>query len=367
MKFQGREVGIPWRRAERRQADVTALALQALQSQASTGGSSATAATEMAAGLLARSLAGAKVSGPGYIRAAVTPGVLAQIGRALILRGESMHMIDVSEAGIVRLFPVASWMFTGSYDQKSWVVDVDLAGPSMTTTRRVGYEGVVHVTWGTNPGSPHAGVSPLKFSAISSKLNSEVERSLADEVSGPIANLLAVPDSASGENADGDPAADPLAALSGDIRNARGRSILVETTSGGWGEGRSAAPRKDFVPSRLGPSPGAALVELRRDAQAAILAACGVSPSIFDPSATGTAQREGLRRTFLNLIQPIARLVQLELSVKLEAEIRLDFDQWAGDLIGRASAFSKLVQSGKSLEEAANLTGLLGSVEAERD
>ena len=92
-----------------------------------------------------------------------------------------------------------------------------------------------------------------------------------------------------------------------------------------------------------------------------------MSPSIFDPSATGTAQREGLRRTFLNLIQPIARLVQLELSVKLEAEIRLDFDQWAGDLIGRASAFSKLVQSGKSLEEAANLTGLLGSVEAERD
>ena len=367
MKFQGREVGIPWRRAERRQADVTALALQALQSQASTGGSSATAATEMAAGLLARSLAGAKVSGPGYIRAAVTPGVLAQIGRALILRGESMHMIDVSEAGIVRLFPVASWMFTGSYDQKSWVVDVDLAGPSMTTTRRVGYEGVVHVTWGTNPGSPHAGVSPLKFSAISSKLNSEVERSLADEVSGPIANLLAVPDSASGENADGDPAADPLAALSGDIRNARGRSILVETTSGGWGEGRSAAPRKDFVPSRLGPAPGAALVQLRADAQYAILAACGVSPSIFDPSAPGTAQREGLRRTFLNLVQPIARLVQLELSVKLEAEIRLDFDQWAGDLVGRASAFSKLVQSGKSLDEAANLTGLLGSVEAERD
>ena len=325
MKFQGREVGIPWRRTERRQADVTALALQALQSQASTGGTTSTAAVEMASGLLARSLAAAKVSGPAYAVGAITPSFLAQVGRSLILRGESLHVIRVDQDGVVHLYPAAGWTMEGDYAPETWTIVADLPGPSRTTSIRTSYQGVIHLTWATAARSPHAGIGPLSGAGSTSRLNAEADRALADESSGPIANLLAVPDSASGENSDGDPAVDPLGALSGDIKNARGRALLMETTASGWGEGRSSAPKKDLVPSRLGPAPGAALVQLRADAQDAILSACGVGSSMFAPDAPGTAQREAMRRFHLTTLLSIARSLSAELSSKLEAAISLGF------------------------------------------
>ena len=72
---------------------------------------------------------------------------------------------------------------------------------------------------------------------------------MADEAGGPIANLLAIPQ----DGGDGG-TTDPLADLKTDIAKARGKALLVETTAGGFGEGRSAAPQRDWMASRLGPN-----------------------------------------------------------------------------------------------------------------
>ena len=365
MKFQGQEVGLPWRRPERRNADITALALAQLQARASFAGSRETVAREMAAGLISRALAGATVEGPGYVRAAVTPGVLGQIGRDLVTAGASMHVIEVDQDAVVRLFPASSWTFSGDYDPETWIIEADLAGPSRTETKRIHYSGVVHCRWGQSPGSPHSGRGPLEFASLTAKLHGEAERSLGDEASGPIANLISTPQGASGEDADGDPEKDPLTGLTNDIRTARGRSVLVETTTAGWGDGKLGAPKQDWKPTRLGPSPPAAWVEARRDAEAAILSACGCFSALFQPNADGTAQREALRRLHLQTLSPLAKLIQAELSAKLEAPVTLGFDLYGFDLSGRALAFGKLVSGGMAVDAALSLTGLLGAAQAE--
>ena len=60
------------------------------------------------------------------------------------------------------------------------------------------------------------------------RLQSEAERSLADEAGGPLAQLLVIP-SDGGDDFE----ADPLAMLKGDIVGARGKALLVETSAAG--------------------------------------------------------------------------------------------------------------------------------------
>ena len=89
-----------------------------------------------------------------------------------------------------------------------------------------------------------------------------------------------------------------------------------------------------------------------------MLAACGCPPSLFIDS-DGTSQREGLRRWHLGTVLPLARVLEQELSARLEAEVRLRFDNYPLDLAGRAQAFQKLVAGGVAVNEALATSGLL--------
>ena len=95
------------------------------------------------------------------------------------------------------------------------------------------------------------------------------------------------------------------------------------------------------------PNPPASEVALFTAANLEVLACCGVPPSLAAAGAEGTAQREAFRR-FLHLcVAPLARLVEAELSDKLDGEVSLSFDGlFAGDLSGRARAFQSLVGGG---------------------
>ncbi|WP_419166405.1 hypothetical protein [Candidatus Palauibacter sp.] len=314
---------------------------------------SSTAAVEAASGSLARAFAAAAVEGPAYAAGAVTPAFLAQVGRDLVRSGDSMHVIRVDRMGRVGLIPASSWHFEGSHDPDSWTVRATAYGPSTSTTWNLPAAGVVFVRWGSSPGQPYVGTGPLSWAHTTARLGSETERSLADEAGGPLAQLLAIP--ADGGD-DGDD--DPLKALKTDIRTARGKALLLETSAAGWGEGKDAAPKRDWTASRLGPVPPEALVAVGRDAFARSLAACGTSLALFS-DADGTAQREAVRRWHLGTVLPLARILEHELSEKLEADIRLRFDAYPLDLAGRAQAFQKLVAGGVSVTEALATSGLL--------
>ena len=345
---------------ETRQASYTDALVSALVERAggsAPGDPSAIAALETAAGLWARAFMAAKVSPEdSALSAAISPAVLATVARQLCRAGECVFVIAV-EDGRVRLLPVGSWDVRGGPDPEQWWYRCDLYGPSGSVSRLIPSAGVVHVRYAADPARPWAGVSPLEYARSTATLAANAERRLGEEAGAPVGSLLPIPQDGGGDGGDDD----PLAELKADIRTAKGRALLVETTSAGWGEGASAAPRSDWKAQRFGASPPAPLVELRSEASMAVLSACGVPVSLA-ADADGTAARESWRRFTLGTIEPLLNgVVRQELSEKLGVPgLRFDLRSlWAHDLQGRAAAFQKLVAGGLSPQTALQESGLL--------
>ena len=329
------------RRTETREAEggYTGIisALIGAQAAGTTQQASATAATEAVAGALSRAFADARVDGPPDVVAAITPRTLAQIGRDLVRVGESLHVIRMS-GGQIRLFPASTWYWEGGADPADWTCTATVYGPSGSSTWRLPQSSVVFVTWGAPTARPYHGLSPGTWAADTSRLTANAERSLANEAGGPVAQLLPIPQ----DGGDGaDEGTDPLSGLKADIKDAKGSALLVETTSGGFGEGKTAAPQSDWVQRRLGPMPPDAMVKLAESAFARSLAAAGCSPSLFN-DADGTSKREALRQWHLGTVRPLARMLSAELTEKFGVPIRLKFDNYPLDQVSRAQVFSKL-------------------------
>ena len=348
----------PWQRVEKRESggDFSDAVIRLIEAQAAgtAADASSTAAVEAASGALSRAFASASVQGPEWVKDAVTASVLAQIGRDLVRRGDSLHVIDVNGMGRVSLLPCSSWHFEGSGHPETWTVRATFYGPSTSVTRHLPYAGVIFHKWGSTPGQPYIGTGPLSWAHTTARLQSETERSLGNEMSGPIAQLLTIPTDGGDDSDD-----DSLKQLKADIRTAKGDARFVETTTTGWGEGVASAPRKDWTAERLGPNPPMSMATIRKDSFEAVLAAAGTPPSLFT-DADGTSQREALRRWHMNLVQPLARLLEEELTRKFETDVSLTFDSYPLDLAGRAQAFQKMVVGGMDVKEALILTGLMG-------
>ena len=340
------------RRTEHRQASYTDGIVSAILARASGTHAdvAATAAVEAAAGALSRAFASAEIMPNTPATRGITPDVLAQIGRALIVPGEIVLIIAVRE-GRVRLLPAASFDVTGAADASTWRYRCDLAGPSGSVTVSRPAEGVIHCRYSTDPARPWVGVGPLDRARLSGRLSAELEAALGDEASGARGHVLPIP-------TDGQD--DTVSNLRKDIGSLRGKTALVETTAAAWGDGRHAAPRGDYEPKRIGANPPVSLTTLRSDAALAVLSACGV-PVELVTSGDGTGQREAWRRFLYGTVQPLAACVSSELAVKLDTPpVTLGFDKlFASDLSGRARAFQSMVGGGMAVDRAAALAGLL--------
>ena len=90
-----------------------------------------------------------------------------------------------------------------------------------------------------------------------------------------------------------------------------------------------------------------------------MLAACGI-PAALILDSDGTAQIQASRRWLSTALQPVADLVSLELSEKLETDVSLNFDGlFLHDLVGRATAFQKLIAGGRDVQQALVTSGLI--------
>ena len=163
-------IGQPPRRAEIR-TDATSLAINLLT--AAVGRSAAqtwaAGAVEVAAGLWARSLSTAAVSG-----APVGARWLAEVGRALARHGEVVYLLDVGTAGRVRLLRATITDVWGDGpDPESWWYRLTLTGPRTTNTVTAPAASVVHVRYATESHSPARGVSPLQYAALTGHLDGE--------------------------------------------------------------------------------------------------------------------------------------------------------------------------------------------------
>ena len=343
----------PFKRAETRSGgDYTETLVNAQLAAVSAEGAAVgqTAALEAVAGLLSRTMAGAMVEGDptGWINAPW----LALCAREMLRRGQ--HVSVITPTGLV---PAESIYWESDNadrgeHERDWRAVVTTHGPSLTRTRTVGRNRLIVTRWANTAGRPYEGRGPHHFASLAARASAESERALGDDASMPIGSFYPVPASADKAK---------LADLKRGVANAKGKMQFVHTTADNWGEGAagSKAPHRDAIAARFGPGPGDAFVSAAAGSFARMVAACGASAALFEAGADGTAQREALRRWHLYTVEPVRKLIELELSKRLDADIRLKLDNYAADLAGRASAFQKLVAGGMDMTAAAAASGVL--------
>ena len=337
-------------RADSSYTDALVAAITANAGGQSNAFPTSTAALEACAGFVGRAFAAADVAAPGPLQGLLTPERLLMVGRALIRKGEIVLLVRVVDSQ-VRLFPAESYDVDGGPDPRTWTYRCTLGGPDRTHTfDRVPAESIVHIRYAVDPERPWRGYGPLQVALLAGRLSAETASALADEAGMPRGAFLPMP------IAGDDPTVDALRAT---IRKASGQILLVEAAhrvaSGGPG------PQREWQLNRMGAAPPDALVELHSKASLEIYAACGLNPALFT-SEGDTASREGYRQALHSVLAPLGRLVAAELSDKLEADVRLDWQELrAGDIAGRARAFQSMVGAGMDVAKAASLSGLMVS------
>ena len=308
---------------------------------------SATAALEACTGTVGRGFAAAEVTGPDSLTRALTPGVLELVGRSLIRRGEVVFLID-TQAGKLRLIPAETHDVQGGPYPEEWEYRLTLGGPSKTVTHDyVPAASVLHFRYAVDASTPWRGNGPIAVANLAGRLSAETVNALASESSGPVGRLLGIP-------IDGGDAT--VEALKTDIRDARGRTALIET--GDWGN--TGDSRVDLKTERFGAEPPASLVELVSVASQEVYSACGLNQALWGGSQAA-AVREAWRLCLFGVLSPLGRLVEAELQDKLEDTVKLSWQELrASDLSGRARAFQSMVGGGMEVERAAGLAGLTG-------
>ena len=298
---------------------------------------------EHAAGLWARAMASARFTPDTIATRALTPDVMASIGRNLIRNGESLHEITV-EGGVVTLKQSSNWTVEGG---AHWQYQADFAEPSQTASRLLDADRVIHIRWAVNPQEPWRGVGPFSSGRDTRSLAANLEKQLSREAGGPAGTLIPSPESSD------------LTDLQKDINKLTGQVTFAPSFAGGHGSGAATAPAKDYGLVRLGLNVPASTPALRRMVNLDLLAAAGIPPALADPSDQ-VSSRESWRQFIHAAVLPVARMIEREVAVKLEVpDFALDFSELqASDIQGRARALGSMVKAGVDIEEAMRLAGL---------
>ena len=242
---------------------------------------SATAALEACAGTVGRGFAASEVTGPDSLTSALSASIMEMIGRSLIRMGEIVLLVDTT-AGSLRLVPAQTHDVTGGPFAEEWEYRLTLGGPSKTVTYDfVPAASVLHFRCAVDPSTPWRGNGPVQVAALAGRLSAETVRALAEESSGPVGRLLAIP--VDGEDA-------TVQGLKADIANAKGRTAIIE--GGDWGNAGEA--RVSLKSERFGPESPASMVQLLTAASQEIYAACGFNSALWGGSSSA-AVREAWR------------------------------------------------------------------------
>ncbi len=338
----------PWARETRANAGYSDLVIAGLLARAESAvRADALAASESAVGFIARSISLSDVSGPDGFADALTPACMAMIGRQLMVRGESLHLIQV-RGGNVMLTPCSSWDVFGRGPM--WSYRLDLAYPDGNMTTNASAVRVLHIRMNSSPSRPWEGRSPLSLAHSTAELSRRIEQSLDHECRTPTGKILAQPDGASAQTVN---------RLREDLERLQGAVSMPATTASGYGGGAIQAPRTDWIPRRIGPEPTGEQIALREQLENSVYAAFGLSPALFSVSGDGTARREAYRQSFHTLLMPLAELIQSEVQQKIHEDITLRLQRiGAADVQGRARSLASMVKAGIPVDEARRLVGL---------
>ena len=304
------------------------------------------AAVEAVAGRVASMLSVARVSGGPRAAQALTPTVLAMIGRSLIERGESLHAVKVSRTGSLFLVPAQeTWTVYGGEDPEDWVIDATLTGAETVWQYVAPRPAWLHIIRDASPGYPWRGVSALQRAPITNALASAAEDALFREAQMPTKALIPMPQG----NID-------KGTLRNDIQNRAYQVAFPETTAGGFGSGRTSAPTTDWNPKRLLPMPDAGLVQASSDAQARVVAALGAHPALIGGGTrNGGVDREAVKQFRMFLMKPIARLLEENALRAFGERITLSWPPSVDALLVKARAADTLTKMGVDPQAALHI------------
>ncbi|MDE2843942.1 MAG: phage portal protein [Chloroflexota bacterium] len=346
-------------RAEGRAEGYTEAALEAALQAANSGltaHAEKTAAVEYGVGLIGRCFAAAVLE-PDILGNTLTATAREQMARRLLLNGNQVFAIDITERGAIVLTPAVEYTITGGVRERDWLYHLNIPAPSRPEVRRVMSDGVVHVRIGADPNSPWEGCSPLLNAGLTSTMLARIEQRGSQEANARVGYLLPMPDGISDDN---------VTSLKTDLAAIAGNTALVETTSGGMGQGRTAAPQLDWKPQRLGAEFPEGNINMRREAGANIVSALGIPAPLY-VGADGATIRESYRQLLTATLQPLAVIVAEELQRKLEiGAVRFNFRRLAAaDIAARARAAASLLSipapeegSAFTVEQVMELSGL---------
>ena len=281
----------------------------------------------------------------------IGPLELAMIARQLLALGNAVFEIYADPDGI-GLLPVATYQVNGGVRPSSWSYTFKQQRPNgeddldldALPTRVRPATGIVHVRYMPRPEAPWRGVSPLIGAGVSAQTLARIESGLSQDANSGSGQILAVPDGATAKQVE---------QLKNALTTGRGKVSLVETSAAGWGQGQQAKPAGDYQQRRFGPEPPATAIDLREKSAAALIAALG-APT---PSAQGAALREGYRHFMANTIASNARLIEQELSRKLERPVSIRFpERIRSDISALSRAYKSMSETDR--QWAAEIVGL---------
>ena len=305
-----------------------------------------TAAVETAVGLWGRAFMSAQITPSDARTASLTPFILEWIGRGLCADGEAILSLSVDNDGLI-LRPAVAWEVFGG---RELTYKLDFGAPDGTVTETLPGDSVVHVRYGVDRKQPWRGIGPLSSASETLRAASRLERRISEEANTPVGSVVGVPDF----NAPG------LQAILDTIKTFKGRVGFAPSIDTSYtGEGQRPI---DWSPKRIGAAFPASHEPMRDALSKAILNACGI-PIGLTGETDGTGARESYRQFLHATIQPVSKLVEAELAVKLDIpDLSLTFDELgAADISGRARAFQSMVGAGMTVEDAARLSNLMVS------
>lgn len=345
-------------KAEGRQLDYTqaiAQAFQSLAGQAAPPRADSLAVIEACTELIAAPLLVATVVG-----LPLPPRMPYQAARDLLRLGSSVWAIDTVQ-GVLSLHRASKWDIRGSSpDPASWLYDLETNVPDGTIKATYSAAQVVHLRLASNPGTDWIGQAPWQAASISAEALAAIEMGIRDE--GRIINgrIWTMPDG--GSQGQAQAMASTLRSMIG------GASVIAETTAGGYGQGKLAAPKSDWTPVHSGQAHSAGNVAMKDSAEASIAAAYGVPSAFLNADATAPAIREVKRMCYLNKTLPLTALMLVELRDKIDVGLDITWRDLASQSVDvhlRSMAVPPLVELGANKEELLRLVGLPLTVEAQ--
>ena len=151
----------------------------------------------------------------------------------------------------------------------------------------------------------------------------------------------------------------PLDAFRGDLFKAKGGTLITEFSGNADPDAPTGQRGSRIEHQRFGME-RETVDALRTATGRDVLTACGIPPSLMVPNSDGTAQRESYRRFLHTALRPMARVMESELRVKLDApNLRLDLaDLHAADSEARARSFANFIKSGVDPRDAARAASI---------